>query len=52
VPRFELVAREETDTFTLVRVRAIGPQRIGSPGLTHHRLGRDLAVTLRQAPER
>ena len=52
VPGFELVDRQETDTFTLVRFRAIGPQKIASPGLTHHRLGRDLAVTLRQPPRR
>jgi hypothetical protein len=48
IPGFELVARRETDTFTLVRLRAVGPQRIASQGLTPHRLGRDLAVTLHQ----
>jgi mannosyltransferase len=52
VPNFELVARRETDTFTLVRLRAVGVQRISSAGLTHHRLGRDLAVTLHQSPAR
>jgi hypothetical protein len=52
IPGFELADREETDTFTLVRLRAVGPQRIASAGLTFHRLDRDLAVTLRQPPRR
>ena len=52
VPGFELATRRETDTFTLVRVRAINLQQITSAGLTYHRLGRDLAVTLYQPPAR
>jgi mannosyltransferase len=52
VPGFRLVARKETDTFTLVRLRAAGPQQIASQGLTPLRLGQDLAVTLHQRPSR
>jgi hypothetical protein len=48
LPGFEPFARVETDTFTLVRLRAVGRQFIASSGLTHLRLGSDLAVTLRQ----
>jgi mannosyltransferase len=50
---FEVVGREETDTFTLVRMHAVGPQRIASAGLTSIKLSvEDLAVTLHQGPER
>ena len=52
IPGFALADRRETDTFTLVRLRAVGVQQITSAGLTFNRLGRDLAVTLRQAPPR
>jgi hypothetical protein len=33
-------------------MRAVNLQQITSAGLTFHRLGRDLAVTLRQPPAR
>jgi hypothetical protein len=52
MPGFEAVARREEDTFTLVRLRAVGEQQIASAGLTSLRLGRDLAVTLHQRPSR
>ena len=52
IPGFELETRRETDTFTLVRMRVTDFQRLNSAGLTFNRLGRDLAVTLHQAPER
>jgi hypothetical protein len=52
MPGFEVVARRETDTFTLIRLRAVGDQQIASAGLTSLKLGRDLAVTLHQRPTR
>jgi hypothetical protein len=52
VPGFRVAGRRETDTFTLVRLRAVSPQQIASAGLTRLRLGRDLAVTLHQGPAR
>ena len=52
IPGFALASRRETDTFTLVRMRAVNLQQITSAGLTFNRLGRDLAVTLRQPPAR
>lgn len=52
IPGFEVQTRRETDTFTLVRMRVTDFQRLNSAGLTFNRLGRDLAVTLHQAPER
>jgi mannosyltransferase len=51
-PGFALIERVETDTFTLVRLRAMGEQQIASAGLTAIKLGPDLAVTLLQRPER
>ena len=50
IPGFVIEGRRETDTFTLVRLRAGAVKEISSPGLTYNRLGRDLAVTLRQRP--
>jgi hypothetical protein len=52
IPGFAVEARREADTFTLVRMRALNVQELGSGGLTYNRLGRDLAVTLRQPPPR
>ena len=53
-PGFELVERVEEDTFTLIRLRAVGPQEIASAGLTAIKLepGPKLAVTLMQRPPR
>ena len=51
---YELTERRETDTFTLVRLRAVGEHRaIASAGLTSIKLvpgPEDLAVTLMQRP--
>jgi hypothetical protein len=52
IPGFAVETRRATDTFTLVRMRAMNLQQITSAGLTFHRLGRGLAVTLRQPPAR
>jgi hypothetical protein len=49
---FELVKRDESETFTHIRLRPDGPRTIRSQGLTNMRLGKDLAVTLRQRPAR
>jgi mannosyltransferase len=51
-PGFILWERVEGDTFTLVRLRAVGPQQIASAGLTYRKLDRGLAVTLMQRASR
>jgi hypothetical protein len=54
-PGFEVAERKETDTFTLVLLRAPAPVAIASAGLTALKLEPspdDLAVTLMQRPSR
>jgi mannosyltransferase len=48
VPGFRVVARRETDTYTLIRLRADAPVPIAPAGLTSLRLAPSLAVTLIQ----